>query len=256
MLTIIIILLFTLGAIIGSFLNVLIYRLPRKESILFPASHCPICHHSLRIRDNIPIMSYLMLRGHCFHCQSLIPIRYFLVELISAMSWVVLYFKFGLSIDFALQLVLISILIVCTYTDLDHRRILNSVLLFGFGVGLTITSLLNPTTIPDSIVGMAAGLAFMLFWAVIGKLLFRQTALGSGDIKLAAMIGIFTGAKFILLILILSFTLATLYIIFPALKSRNILGRRLPLAPFIAVSTLITILFGNELIQSYLDLVF
>lgn len=254
--TIIIILLFTLGAIIGSFLNVLIYRLPIKESILFPSSHCPNCHHPLRVWDNIPIISYLMLRGHCFHCQSSIPIRYFLVEIISALSWIVLYYKFGLSIDFVLQLVLISILIVCTYTDLDHRRILNSVVLFGYGIGFAIIIILNPSSIMDSILGMTSGLAFMLFWAVIGKLLFRQTALGAGDIKLAAMIGIFTGAKFSLFILILSFTLAALYVIIPALKNGKILGRQLPLAPFIAVSTLITLLFGNELIQSYLDLVF
>jgi len=254
--TIIIILLFTLGAIIGSFLNVLIYRLPKRESILFPSSHCPDCHHPLRVWDNIPIISYLVLKGHCFHCQSSIPIRYFLVELISALSWVVLYFKFGLSIDFVLQLVLISILIVCAYTDLDHRRILNSVVLFGIGTGLSIIIILNPSMILDSIFGMAAGLAFMLFWAVIGKLLFRQTALGPGDIKLAAMIGIFTGAKYILLILILSFTLAAFYVIIPALKNRKILGRQLPLAPFIVVSTFITLLFGNELIQTYLDLVF
>jgi len=253
---IIIILLFTFGAIIGSFLNVLIYRLPRKESILFPASHCPNCHHSIRFRDNIPIISYLLLRGQCFYCHSSIPVRYFLVELLSAMSWVVLYLKFGLSIDFALQLILVSILIVCAYTDLDHRRILNSVLLFGLGIGLAITSLLNPATILDSIFGMAVGLAFMLFWAALGKLLFKQTAMGGGDIKLAAMVGIFTGAKFILLILILSFALASFYVVFIPFKKQTVLGRRLPLAPFIAVSTLITLLFGNELIQSYLDLVF
>jgi len=254
--TIIIILLFTLGAIIGSFLNVLIYRLPKRESILFPSSHCPDCHHPLRVRDNIPIISYLILQGHCFHCKSSIPIRYFFVELISAMSWIVLYFKFGLGFDFVLQMVLVSILIVCTYTDLDHRRILNSVVLFGIGIGLAIIIILNPSMIMDSIFGMSAGLAFMLFWAVIGKLLFRQTALGAGDIKLAAMIGIFTGAKYILFILILSFTLASIYVLFIALKKQTVVGRRLPLAPFITAATLITILFGNELIQTYLDLIF
>jgi len=254
--TALIIILFTFGAMIGSFLNVLIHRLPRKESILFPASHCLSCQHSLRIWDNIPIISYLTLKGQCFHCKSSIPIRYFFVELISAMSWIVLYFKFGLSIDFVLQMVLVSILIVCTYTDLDHRRILNSVVLFGIGIGLAIIIILNPSMIMDSIFGMSAGLAFMLFWAVIGKLLFRQTALGAGDIKLAAMIGIFTGAKYILFILILSFTLASIYVLFIALKKQTVVGRRLPLAPFITAATLITILFGNELIQTYLDLIF
>jgi leader peptidase (prepilin peptidase)/N-methyltransferase len=251
-----IIVLFIFGAIGGSFLNVLIYRLPRNESILTPASHCPQCQQPLRIRDNIPIISYLLLGAKCHYCRATIPIQYFLVELISALSWIALYLKFGLSLSFALHAILISILIICNYTDLHHRRILNPVLASGFGIGLGLILVMNPSGIPASILGMTAGLAFMLFWAVVGKFLFKQTALGGGDIKLAAVIGVFTGAKFVILILFLSFCLAAIYVLLTAPTNKKIRGTYLPLAPFITIATLVTVLFGNELLQRYLELIF
>ena len=246
---------FSMGAIIGSFLNVLIYRLPSGKSILFPASHCPECHKPVRARDNIPIISYLLLGGHCRNCQYPIPYRYIIVEIVSASLWALLYLKFGLSVNFILFTLLTSILIICTYTDIDHYRILNSVIIAGFIIALFLILLLNSGFFPQSVYGMVTGMAVMSFWAVIGKLLFKKTALGAGDIKLIALIGVFTGPKNILLIIFFAFFIASLIGIILGFRYGKLKDLRLPLAPFISVASFLIILFGNQIIQGYLGVI-
>lgn len=246
--------LFSLGAIFGSFLNVLIYRLPIKQSILIPGSYCPSCRKPLRAVDNIPILSFILLGGRCRYCHWAIPYRYIFVETLSGLLWVALYHRFGISPEFLLYTVLFSILLVCAYTDLDHYRILNSVVFAGFLIALFLILLLNLDHLKSSAAGMLVGTLFMLFWAGVGKLLFNKTALGMGDVKLTALIGLFTGPKNILLILFLAFLLAALIGVIQAAINRRLRDQRLPLAPFIAIASIIIILYGNQLIQGYLEL--
>lgn len=249
-----IMILFSLGAVFGSFLNVLIHRLPLKQSILLPASHCPACRKPLRAVDNIPILSFILLGGRCRYCRYPIPYRYIIVEIINALLWVALYNQFGISPEFVLYTVLFSILIVCAYTDLDHYRILNSVVFAGFLIALFLIIVLDSIHLKRSVAGMLVGALFMLFWAAVGKLLFNKTALGMGDIKLTALIGLFTGPQNILLIMLLAFLLASFIGIINAAINRRLKDQRLPLAPFIAVASIIITLYGNQLIQRYLEL--
>lgn len=245
---------FATGAIIGSFLNVLIHRLPLKQSILFPASHCPECQKPILFRDNIPIISYIILGGHCRNCRADIPYRYFIVEVVSATIWTILFLKFGFGTDFIFYALLSSILIVCSYTDLNHYRILNSVVITGFIIALFMILFLNSDHFAVSVYGMLTGALIMGFWAIVGRLLFKKTALGAGDIKLTALIGFFTDPQTITVIIFLAFFLASIIGIIQGIRLKTIKDRRIPLAPFISVATLVMIFLGNKLILAYLEI--
>ena len=145
------------GAVIGSFLNVCIYRLPREESVAWPASHCPSCRKSIAVYDNIPIVSYLLLRGHCRGCRSPISIRYPLVEAANAVGYVGVFWMFGFTPVAWAYAALVSALIVVTGTDLSHTMIPDAVTLPGIVVGLLCAALILPITLMESLMGILVG---------------------------------------------------------------------------------------------------
>ncbi|MFA4907180.1 MAG: prepilin peptidase [archaeon] len=244
--------LFVIGAIFGSFLNVVIYRVPREISLFFPRSTCPHCGRFIFVFDNIPIVSYLYLSGKCRFCGWKIPFRYLFVELASGAIPVIFYLTYGFSGEFWLYSILMMILLVASFVDLEFMKIPNPVVIFGALTFLMIIALFDPKRLIDSLIsGFIAGL-LMLVLSFVGKAVFRKDAVGFGDVKLTAMTGLCLGLSRLFLDLFLSFFLsATVGIVFIFLKKVRI-EERLPFAPFLAGGTFVTLVWGEQILSFYL----
>ena len=247
---------FCLGAVVGSFLNVCIWRLPAGESIVYPASHCPRCHVPILIRDNVPIFSYLFLRGRCRNCQTPISVRYPLVELLTGGMFVLLLYRFDLSPIFAASAVFVSALIAISFIDLDHQIIPDVISLPGIVVGLLLAVFGFGPPILDAVLGVLLGGGLLYGVAVGYHLLTGREGMGGGDIKLLAMIGAFLGWSGVLVTLVLgSFTGAVLGI--GLILARGADTRLpIPFGPFLAFGALCALFFGDPLIHWYMHLAF
>ncbi len=242
---------FVLGLIIGSFCNVVIYRLPAGESIITPSSHCRACSSSIRPWDNIPLLSYLLLAGRCRACGEQISLRYPCVELASGVMYVVLWLKWGLSLAFVIYAVLSSTLLVIALIDLDHQIIPNSITYPGVVVGLGLSFWVLPITPIASLIGLLAG--GILFYAVA---LVSRGGLGGGDIKLIAMIGAFLGWQgtfFTVLMAALTGSLVGITLMLLGKKGRK---DKVPFGPFLAFGAIAFTLFGDVVIDWYVRLAF
>ncbi|HVP35897.1 MAG TPA: prepilin peptidase [Terriglobales bacterium] len=248
---------FIFGLAVGSFLNVCIYRLPLKKSIVFPASHCPKCGNKIKAYDNIPVLSYVLLRGKCRFCQERISLIYPAVELLSGFIFLSLFFWYGLSWEFASKLFLFTGLMVIFFIDLKHQIIPDVITLPGIAVGLIFSLLSKSPSFLDSLIGIIAGGGIFYLVALAGDKIFKKESMGGGDIKLAAMLGAFLGWQKILLVLFLaSFLGALVGIVFLLLSSKLRENRLIPFGPFLAIATAICIFFGNRLVELYLNLFF
>jgi leader peptidase (prepilin peptidase) / N-methyltransferase len=244
---------FLFGIIFGSFLNVLIYRLPLELSIVSPPSHCPKCDQPIRFYDNIPILSYLILGGICRHCRATISIRYPLVELSAGILAVIAIYHFGLTIR-GFEAAFLSLLFVPIFMiDLDHRIIPNSLDLPWIVVGFAISF------IPGAFIGwkesligivVGGGLFALVMW--LGGIVFKKEAMGLGDVKLAAMLGAFLGWQNILLILVLSSFLGSVIgVLLIVLSRKKDSSTVVPFGPFLVAAALIAIYFGHAIITIY-----
>ena len=245
--------LFCLGAIVGSFLNVCIYRMPRKESIIRPGSHCPHCKHKIAWFDNIPFLSYIFLKGHCRHCGGKISFRYFLVELLSASMFLFLFYHFGISLFYWIYVALCSSLIVVSFIDIDIREIPDEISLSGIIIGLILSAIfpqLQKTAFHHlalfrSFLGLLAGGGSIYITGLIGDAIFKKESMGGGDVKLMAMVGAFIGWKLALL----AFFIAPFFgaVVGIGIKIRK--GESLiPYGPFLSLATLISIIWGEKII--------
>ena len=245
--------LFIFGSCIGSFLNVCIYRLPNSKSIVYPPSACPGCGTPIRFYDNIPILSFLLLRGKCRSCHTRVSLRYPLIELMGGLFAICVYLKFGISLHALIYYILIASLIVVIFIDIDYMIIPNEITLPGIPVGFIAALFLPEITYIDSLLGISLG--FGVFW-IIGQVhyMIRKTeGMGGGDIKLLAMIGAFIGWKGILLTIFLSSAIGTISNIPGMLASRKFFNYKLPYGPFIAIGAIIHIFFGDKLIDWYIN---
>jgi len=243
---------FIIGVILGSFLNVVIYRLPRKISLLFPRSSCPHCGRFIFAYDNVPIVSYLYLGGKCRFCGWKIPFRYFFIELASGIIPVIFYLKYGFCVEFLLYSILLMILLVTSFIDLEYMKIPNPVVIFGGLAFLLIITLFNPNRLIDGLISGSIAGFLMLALSLAGKVVFKKDAVGFGDVKLTAMTGLCLGLSSLLLDLFLSFFLsATIGIIFILLKKIRI-DKRLPFAPFLTGGTFITLVWGKQILSFYM----
>lgn len=247
--------LFIAGAVTGSFLNVCIYRLPRRESVVSPASHCPACDRRLGWYDNIPLVSYAVLRGKCRSCGAAIPIRYPLVEFLNAVLYLLAGWKFGLVPELLPALLFISTLIIVFFVDLEHFLIPNVVVLPVAAVGLAAMIIISLTTsdveFPQWWTFPAAGILSASFFLVIALLYPR--GMGMGDVKLAGMLGFFLGWQ-VAIGLFLGFLAGALVgvgLIFAGVKGRK---SRVPFGPFLAAGGLAALFYGSELLDLYLGL--
>ncbi len=252
---------FIFGAIVGSFLNVCIVRLPDKESVVSPPSHCPKCRAFIHFYDNIPLLSYLVLRGRCRSCGERISPRYFLVELLMASLAVGLYYEFGLGLAFVVSFVFVAALIVISFVDLAVRIVPDVISLPGIVAGL-VFSLVGRYIINDpfefvpspisALLGVLVGGGFLLALAWAYEAFTGVEGMGGGDIKLLAMIGAFLGWPSIPVTLFFS-SLGGSVIGLTAMLIKGV-GRRyaLPFAPFLCLGALLYLFFGKELMQFYL----
>jgi leader peptidase (prepilin peptidase)/N-methyltransferase len=240
-----------LGALIGSFLNVCIYRLPRQESIAWPGSHCPKCSHPLAWYDNIPILSYFMLAGRCRHCTEPIPFRYPLVEVLNAAGYVALLWFFGASWITVAYGLFYSALLVVAGTDLSHKIIPNAVTFPGIIAGFVCASTVLPLGFLNSLLGalVGGGILWLLAWA--SPYLFGKEGMGGGDIKLLAMIGAFLGWKPALMTIMIGSLLGSFVGV--ALIAAQAIKREdyIPFGPFLVGGALVALFFGRSLLDWY-----
>jgi leader peptidase (prepilin peptidase)/N-methyltransferase len=243
-----------MGAVVGSFLNVCIYRLPRQESLVYPGSHCPSCGSPIRPYDNIPILSYLLLRGRCRVCAGRISPRYPFVEALTAGLALALAGRYGWSPETPIFFVLSSALIVITFIDLDHQIIPNSITYPGIPLGVAASFFLPEVSLKDSLLGLALGGGILWLVAVLFKWVRNKEGMGFGDVKLLAMIGAFLGWKAVLLTLVLSSFVGAV-VGYAALRlSGKDAGEPIPFGPFLAMGAVVYMLGGDELVNWYLAL--
>ena len=242
------------GLIIGSFLNVLIYRIPREESIAWPGSHCPSCSHSLKWYDNIPLFSYLWLKGKCRYCRGGISLQYPLVEALNAFIYITMYLKFGLSANFVFFSLISSILIAIIFIDLKDMIIPDSLVL-SILVLSVIHKIINyfmyniPLNLKGSFLGLF--LAGGLFLAIV---LLSGGGMGGGDVTLIGALGFVLGVKYIFLNIFLSFISGAIISVFLLVSKIKTRKDPIPFGPFIVLGFFITILWGQDIINWYINL--
>lgn len=244
---------FIVGAALGSFLNVCIVRMPAGESVVLPASHCRHCGAAIRPRDNIPLLSFLLLRGHCRDCGGAISRRYPIVELVTACLFAVCFATTPLSMLMGLRLLFLCALIVVTVIDLDHQIIPDRITLPGIIVGLAASACGLGIPLFDSVVGMLLGGGMLYAIAVGYHALTGVEGMGGGDIKLLAMIGAFLGWQAVLITLLLASSSGALYgAVLVASRSAN--SRvPIPFGPFLAMGATCALFFGDALVDWYLQ---
>ena len=243
---------FIFGACIGSFLNVCIYRIPEGKSIIHPPSACPQCGYRIRFYDNIPIVSYLFLRGRCRRCQVHIPIRYPMVELITGMGALATFVKFGPTLAAGIYFLFIAILLVITFIDIDHQIIPDVLSLTGIPLFFLLGFLIPFIAWKDALIGILAGGGILYAVAVGYQLLTGRDGMGGGDIKLLAMIGALLGWQGILFTIFFSSLTGTVVGLLLTLPAGGSLKSRLPFGPFLAAGAVAYVFFGPELILWYL----
>lgn len=241
------ILVFLMGAAIGSFLNVLIHRLPEEASIVFPASHCPKCSHAIRFYDNIPLLSFLALKGRCRDCGEKISWRYPLVELITAGMALLLLWKFGLSLQFLCTFVFVCALIVITFIDLDHQIIPDVISLPGIPLFFLAAVFIMHFSFLDAFLGFLLGGGVLYAVAFVYELITKREGMGGGDIKLLAMIGAFLGWQSLLFVVLVSSLAGALVGITVMLIKGRDMKYAIPFGPFLSFGAIAYLFFGAHL---------
>ncbi len=265
------IIVFVFGSIVGSFLNVCIQRMPKLESVVWPRSHCPKCKKRIAAYDNIPFISYILLKGRCRSCKEKISLRYPLVELLTALLMLALFNRFGLNYNFFLYMVMLWGLIIATFVDIPHRIIPDEVSVGGMIVGFIMVSVAGFTLSPlkfnfspmvQSLLGIITGggiiyLTGALFDLVYFKLLKRPAingeteSMGGGDVKLLAMIGAFLGPQKALLTFFLAPFLGIVIGIINLVTKKD---HTIPYGPFLSLAALLSLFWSDKIIRLILPI--
>ncbi len=245
---------FLYGIIIGSFLNVLIYRMPRKLSLIRPRSKCPQCGSKIEFYDNVPIFSYVILRGKCRSCRGRISFRYPVVEALAGFLSVVALFHFGITLRGLEAIFLSFVFIAIFFIDLDFTIIPDVFTLpgviIGFGVSFLPGGFVNWS---QSLIGLVVGGGVFLLVGMLGEFIFKKEALGFGDVKFAAMLGAFLGWQKIILIFISSAVIGLVVSLVIMIFSAHVRKTRVvPFGPFLATAAMLSIVYGDQLISLYL----
>ncbi len=242
---------FMLGLCIGSFLNVCIYRIPASRSIVSPGSACMSCGHPIRFYDNIPMLSFLILRGRCRYCHVPFSVRYPLVELITGLFALAAFLQWGISLTAVINLVFIASLLTITCIDLDHYLIPDVITLPGIPAGILASFFLPAMTVRDSILGTLLGGGILLAIAWAYEQIAHREGMGGGDIKLLAMIGAFIGWKGVLMTLFVGALVGTAAGGAVMLRTGSSMKLKIPFGPFLAIGALTYLFFGDILILWY-----
>jgi leader peptidase (prepilin peptidase)/N-methyltransferase len=241
-----------LGLVAGSFTNVLIHRLPRRESLWWPRSHCPACRNPLRWYHNIPLVSWLVLRGRCAFCGVAISWVYPLVEVLTAGLFAAFFARYGISMVTVGFWYLSVTLVAVFFIDLKHRIIPNSLTYTGVLAGVALAVASPHLRWSEAVLGAVVGLAIFIGMAYLGRFLFKKDSMGGGDVKLAAVLGAFLGVGKVLVVFVLSAAIGLVISLvglwaFPALRR----DRAIPYGPFLALAALLVSFFGESLIGFY-----
>lgn len=258
-----VILCFIFGIIMGSFYNVVIYRVPEKKSIIKHRSSCGACGATLKSADLIPLFSYIFLKGKCRYCKQRISLQYPIVELITGLLFALLYLKFSFTIEFLFSAYMVSIFIIVFFIDLKHMIIPNGLVIAALIGSLTLfvvrffymDSIMGDAPWYSPLLGMAVPSVFLLLVALIGYVAYKGEAMGMGDIKICLPIGLFLGLKLSVLALFLSILIggiSGLFLIVTGLKGRK---SQIPFGPFIVIGTVISLFYGNEIMTWYIRLI-
>lgn len=242
------------GMLVGSFLNVCICRLPKNESIVSPPSHCPLCSYQIRWFDNIPLVSYLLLRGRCRGCGASISLQYPLVELLNGLLTLLLFLRFGPTLAFATLFLLCSALVVITFIDIEHQIIPDEISLSGIVVGFVLSFFIRGHSWQNSLCGILLGGGSLLLVAYGYQRLTGKDGMGGGDIKLLAMMGAFLGWKAVPFIILASSLAGSIIGISIMLLQKKDSKLALPFGPYLAFGAVLYIFYGRVLIRWYLGL--
>ena len=243
---------FIFGTIVGSFLNVCIHRLPQESSIILPSSHCPHCKTPIRFYDNIPLISFALLRGKCRACHAPISWRYPLVEFLMGLFSLILLWKYGISVLYLIYFAFFASLTLVSFIDLPHRIIPDVISLPGILVGLVI-SLLHPQLFfKDSLIGVLLGGGSLYLVASVYHVVTKREGMGGGDIKLLAMIGAFIGWKGVLFTILCSSLIGSIVgVMLMLISSKADSKYAVPFGPFLSLGAIIYVLIGEALINWY-----
>ncbi len=267
------------GAMIGSFLNVCICRIPEGKSIVTPGSHCPQCGKAIRWYDNLPVISFLLLRGRCRHCRRSISVQYPLVEGITALLSLLLFIRFGPSLQYVIYFAFTAALVVITVIDLYHQIIPNGISLPGIAAGLLASwflpnpalmdgllrglvfqaarigvNLSNHAAFVDALLGIVLGGGSLLLVIQLYYWLRKGEGMGGGDVKLLAMVGAFLGWKAVIVTIIFSSFIGSIVGVAVMVWKGKDLKYAIPYGPFLSLGAVIALFYGEGLILWYLTL--
>ncbi|AHZ86916.1 Prepilin peptidase PppA [Bdellovibrio bacteriovorus] len=248
------VLFFVLGAIFGSFGNVVIYRLPREESVVKPRSYCYSCKTQIKWYDNIPILSWFILRGKCRKCEAKFSFRYPLVEIIMAVLFALSYHYAGLTWTLLEYLIFIFGLVVCTFIDLDHMILPDEFTLSGIVIGLVGAALNPQREFLDALFGVLMGGGFLWGMAYVYYMFTKNEGMGGGDIKLLAWIGAIVGWKAIPFVIMTSAIVGSVIGLIAARKQKAGLKTVIPFGPYLALGAVVYLFGGEAIALWYLGL--
>lgn len=242
---------FLIGIAIGSFLNVVIDRLPEGQSLVRPPSHCPNCGNRLARKDLIPLISYLRLRGRCRYCQAHIPWRLFCIELATGIIFALLWWHYGSEAEFAIMAVYSCIFLVIFVIDLDHCLILDKVVFPASVFALATIPLRDDITITESLIGGVSGLVLLGLVVWVVPMMIGREAMGLGDVKMALLMGLANGVAGIFVALFVGIVTGGLVAI--ALVLLKLRGRKdaIPFGPFLAIGAMTALLWGSDIWDWY-----
>ena len=241
-----------LGVSVGSFMNVCVSRLPHGESLVRPRSKCPGCGGPIAWYDNIPLLSWLLLRGRCRQCRESISVQYPVVELVTAAIWVGMALLYGPTWRSLQGSILFSLLLTISLIDARHYLIPDALSLGGLGAGLALALLPGPPSILTALIGAALGFGVLLAVGVLGEWVFKKPAMGGGDIKMMAMVGAFLGPAGAMLTIFLGALAGTIVFAPLSLKTK----KEVPFGVFLGLGAAIAFLFGEALVDWYSNTVF
>jgi leader peptidase (prepilin peptidase)/N-methyltransferase len=262
---------------IGSFLNVVIYRLPQmmernwseecriylglkphtdteKLGLCLPFSHCPRCKHVIRPWHNIPIVSYFWLRGKCAYCKTSISIRYPLVEAVTCLMSVYVAWRFGFSWQTLAALFFTWTVIALTFIDLDHHLLPDQLTLLLLWLGLFFSLFRLFCTPEEAIIGAIAGYLIFAFTQIVFELATGKNGMGQGDVKFLAALGATLGWKMLPLIILLASISGIIFALTHMIIKHNFKSNPMPFGPYLAVAGWVTLLWGNEIMQYYFEI--
>ena len=253
------VLIFIFGLIIGSFLNVCIVRMPLEKSVVRPRSHCVNCKSMIPWYDNIPLISYILLGGKCRFCKNKISPRYFLVELLTGLAFLGFYAYYGLSPVLFPYLVMLSGFIVATFVDFEHRIIPDEISVGGMCVGIVLSLFIpelhvvgaksglmpHAISLGKSLLGVLVGGGSIYAMGLLGDLIFKKESMGGGDVKLMAMVGAFLGWKLALLSFFVAPFFGAVYGIVEKIRTKD---SAIAYGPFLVSGTLVSMFYGEEII--------